>query len=219
MKRAVVLLTVFLLLFTFGCLEKKERNPPLISVSVDGEEGENGWYTGSLTVSINASDNESTVKELKYRVNGDMWKDYRMPVHLTKDGFYFIECYAKDGNGNEAFYNATLKIDATEPTINFTDFEEGYVYWRGKKAPPLRIPRDTMIIGDYTFTVNAQDGLSGCKKVEFYLGGTLVHEDSEPPYEWELERTFGVYNISAVAYDYAGNYNEIMVEEVQIFNL
>ncbi|HDN95726.1 MAG: hypothetical protein DRN29_00490 [Thermoplasmata archaeon] len=218
MKRIAFVLMVALLLLV-GCLEKKEKNPPYIELNIDGEEGDNGWYVSSITITLNAYDNESKIEELKYRINGDMWKDYVMPFRIQNDGFYFIEYYAKDGNGNEIYKNITIKIDKTEPTINFSNFEPGYIYFRGRKMITPRIPRDTMIIGDFTIEAEANDNLAGLQKVEFYLGDGIAFEDNQKPYEWEIESVIGVYNITAVAYDYAGNYAAITIPEVQIINL
>lgn len=219
MKKIIVLLLTITLILSIGCLKEKEKNPPYIEAIVEGEEGNEGWYISNVTIFLNATDNESEVKELKYRINGGMWIKYVMPIKLQKDGIYFIEFYAKDGNGNERQKNMTLKIDKTSPFIEFSNFEPGYIYFRGKKYITPRIPRDTMIIGRYVIRVNALDGLSGLKKVEFYLGDSLAFEDEKEPFEWEIGKTIGVYNITAVAYDYAGNYNEISVEEVQFIVL
>lgn len=210
---------MFLLIFTYGCLNKKESDPPIISMNIDGETGYENWYLGDIYISLDAADNESEIETLQYRLNGGMWVTYTInPIHINKDGIHLVEIYAKDGNDNEITKSLTIKRDATKPTINLTEFEKGFVYWRGKKAPPLRLPRDTMIIGDYTFVALADDIVSGLKKVEFHLGDSIVVECYESPFEWSLQRTVGVYNVTAVSYDVAGNYNRIVVEEVQFFN-
>ncbi|HEC82610.1 MAG TPA: hypothetical protein ENI53_01840, partial [Thermoplasmatales archaeon] len=118
---------IFLILLTAGCLEKKDKNIPYVELIIDGEMGDDGWYISDVSITINAHDNESKIKELKYRINGDIWRDYiNMPFRIKKDGLYFIEYYAKDENGNENYKNITVKIDATKPFINFSNFEKGY---------------------------------------------------------------------------------------------
>ncbi len=215
MKKAVAILTAILLL-SIGCLEKKDKNPPYLKMVVSGSEGNNGWYVGNVTVYLNATDNESKIKELKYRINGGTWFDYVMPVKLQKDGIYLLECYAKDGSSNVRCTNMTIKIDKTAPSISFLNFEPGYIYFRGKKFITPRIPRDTMVIGKYTVEVEASDALSGLEKVEFYIGDSLEGEKESAPFEFDLHG-IGIYNITAVAYDYAGNYNSVSVLEVQLF--
>lgn len=218
MKKEIFAVIAVILMLA-GCLEKKDRTAPTIKFSIDGKKGEENWYVSSVKISMEAYDNESKVKELKYRINGDLWRDYVMPFTLQKNGFYFVEFYAKDSSGNENYANITIKIDSTSPSINFTNFEAGYIYFRGKKTITPRIPHDTIIIGDFTIEVEAKDNLAGVKKVEFYMGKGIAFEDESKPYEWEIKKAMGVYNITAVAYDYAGNYASITIPEVQIFNL
>lgn len=213
MKKFLAILVIFLL---FGCLEKKDISPPAVSLHVYGEEGENGWYRSNLTIIIKAHDNESKIKEIKYRIDGGIWKEYVTPIRIYDEGIYFIEYYAMDSNGNKNYKNETIKIDMTKPEIKFSNFEAGYIYFMHKKFPPPRYPRDTMIIGKYDIEVDASDALSGVKKVEFYLGKSMEKEDDEKPYEWEIRKAIGIYNITAVAYDFAGNYNEVCIEDVQI---
>ncbi|MCD6480741.1 MAG: hypothetical protein J7L31_00500 [Thermoplasmata archaeon] len=217
--KAIVAAGLVLSISLVGCLEKKDKNPPLLNIAVDGEMGEDGWYVGSVSITMNATDNESGIKEIKYRINGDFWKDYVMPIRLNRDGFYFLEFYAKDGKGNEVHKNMSIKIDATSPSINFSNFEPGYIYFRGMKMITPRIPRDTMVIGNFVVEVSASDALSGIKKVEFYLGKGKAYEDDEAPFQWTIERAFGIYNVTAVAFDHAGNYAEVCIEEVQFINL
>ena len=219
MKEKIFVIAISALLLLAGCLEKKDRTAPSIKISIEGEEGEEDWYVSSVTITLEAHDNESSVKELKYRINGDLWRDYVMPFTLRKDGFYFIEYYAKDSRGNENYGNVTIKIDATPPSINFTNFEAGYIYFWGKKTPTPRIPRDTMIIGDITIQAAADDNLAGVKKVEFYMNEGLAFEDNQPPYEWSIKSAIGIYNITAVAFDYAGNFASITIPEVQVINI
>jgi len=76
-----------------------------------------------------------------------------------------------------------------------------------------------MIIGDITIEASADDNLAGVKKVEFYMNEGLAFEDNQPPYEWSIKNAIGIYNITAVAFDYAGNYASITIPEVQIINI
>ncbi|MBC7081513.1 MAG: Ig-like domain-containing protein [Thermoplasmatales archaeon] len=213
-----VFIPAILLLILFGCLG--EKNPPVVEIKIDGKQGEAGWFISDVRLSINAYDNESGIKEIKYRINGEQWREYvGIPYSINQDGYYLVEYIAVDGKNNEARGNLTIKIDRTKPSINFENFEKGYIYFRGKKILTPRIPHDTMIIGGYNIIASSNDSTSGVKKVEFYMGENLALEKYEPPYEWEINRGIGVYNITAIAYDNAGNKNEIMVEEVQLINI
>ncbi|MCD6171717.1 MAG: Ig-like domain-containing protein [Thermoplasmata archaeon] len=214
-KIAILMASIFILASLSGCV-KKDREAPYLKVDFDGISN-NGWYRSNVTVTIHAIDNKSGVKEIKYRMDGDIWRDYIMPVKIKESGEHLFECYAKDKKGNMAYINKTLKIDKIKPKISFQNFEAGHTYLWGRGKTTLRIPKDTMIIGSMDINVNASDSLSGMQKVEFYLGDEMQFSDNSPPYSWHLGKTIGVYNITAIAYDIAGNENAITIPDVQIF--
>ena len=216
--KALVMVSIFLLAFLTGCFEKKDKEAPYIQLSIDGKES-NGWYRTNVTIKIQAKDNQTKVKELKYRIDGGLWKDYVMPIKLKENGEHFFEYYATDKHGNKKYGNLTIKIDKIKPTLAFQNFEAGYTYMWGEKKLTLRFPRDTMIIGKMSIIAIANDSLSGMQKVEFYLGDELSKSVEKPPYEWQLPATIGVYNITAIAYDMAGNENSITIPDVQFFIL
>ncbi|MEM1513589.1 MAG: hypothetical protein QXW78_02900 [Candidatus Thermoplasmatota archaeon] len=216
--KKLVFIPLIILLFLSGCIG--EKNPPIVEIKIDGKAGEGGWYISDIKFSIIAYDNESGIKEVKYRINGEQWRDYvGIPYAISQDGYYLVEYVAIDGKNNEAKGSIMIKIDKTGPEIAFENFEEGYIYFRGKKILTPRIPHDTMIIGDFKIIVDSNDSTSGVKKVEFYRGENLAIEKYEPPYEWEIGRGIGIYNITAIAYDNAGNKKEITIPEVQLINI
>lgn len=214
-KIAILIASIFILASFSGCV-KKDKEAPYLKVNFDGISN-NGWYKTNVTVTIYAVDNKSGIGEIKYRIDGDIWRDYVMPIKIKENGEHLFECYAKDKRGNMAYMNETLKIDKIKPKIGFQNFEAGYTYLWGRGKPTLRIPKDTMIVGRMDINVNASDSLSGMQKVEFYLGDKMKFSDNAPPYSWHLDKTIGVYNITAIAYDVAGNENAISVPDVQIF--
>ncbi len=217
-EKALLMVAIFLLASLTGCFEKKDREAPYIRLSIDGKES-NGWYRSNVTITLRAKDNQTGIKELKYRIDGDTWKDYVMPIRLKENGEHFFEYYATDKHGNKKYGNLTIKIDKIKPSLAFQNFEAGYTYMWGKKKLTLRYPRDTMIIGRMSIMVIANDTLSGMQKVEFYLGSKLIESIDKPPYEWTLPAIIGVYNITAIAYDMAGNENIVSVPDVQIIIL
>lgn len=217
-EKALFMAGIFVLFILAGCMEKEDRSAPYVKLMVEGNE-KNGWYNTNVTIFINATDNESRVKEIKYRIDGDIWKDYVMPVIITKNGEHIFEYYAKDQNGNERKGNLTIKIDKIKPYVAFENFEEGYTYVFGKKKITLRYPRDTVILGKMEIRADARDGISGIEKVEFYAGDDIVFEGEKEPYAWTVSSKIGVYNITVVAYDVAGNVNSITIPDVQIFTL
>jgi len=84
-------------------------------------------------------------------------------------------------------------------------------------APPevsITSPKDGAIVsGTITVKVDASDNV-GVDRVEFYLDGDLLTEDTEPPFEYELDTTTkadGEHTLKAVAYDIEGNHAEDQV--------
>jgi len=215
-KKALLIMAIFILASFSGCVKKKDKEPPYISVGIDGKEN-NGWYRSNVTIKLHAKDNQTKVKELRYRIDGGMWMDYVMPVKLRENGQHLFEYYAIDKHGNKRYGNITIKIDKMKPSVAFQNFEAGYMYFWGKKRITPRYPRDTMIIGKMSIVAIANDSLSGIDKVDFYLGDEVVYSAKKAPYSWEISATIGVYNITAIAYDMAGNENSITIPDVQIF--
>ena len=216
--KALLMVSIFLLAFLTGCFEKKDREAPYIRLYIDGKCS-NEWYNSNVTIKIEAKDNQTKIKEIKYRIDGGLWMDYVMPIKLKENGEHFFEYYALDKHGNKRYGNLTIKIDKIKPSLAFQNFEGGYTYMWGENKVTLRYPKDTMIVGKMSIVAIANDSLSGMQKVEFYLGDKLAESVEKPPYEWRLPATIGVYNITAIAYDMAGNENSITIPDVQIFIL
>ena len=71
-----------------------------------------------------------------------------------------------------------------------------------------RIFRLPLIIGSITIEVNATDEDSGVERVEFYINGKLMENDTTAPYTyyWEMDRLriFHLFIIIVVAFDHGG---------------
>lgn len=61
-------------------------------------------------------------------------------------------------------------------------------------------------------TADVADETSGVAKVEFYLDGDLLGEDTEEPFEWEWSGT-GSHSVYAIVYDLAGNLQQSEIVE------
>ncbi|TDL92284.1 Ig domain-containing protein [Vibrio vulnificus] len=66
----------------------------------------------ALTVTYNASDDKSGVKETLYRTKGGIWQVYTKPFDVTADKTHTLEYYSLDKAGNKE-------------TINLNDFDKG----------------------------------------------------------------------------------------------
>jgi hypothetical protein len=159
---------------------ENDTTPPITTISFDPQEpnGENGWYV-SLTVILNATDDLSGVKEIRYIYNGNHTIPGDYGTFPIEDGDLLFECWAIDNAGNEEFPHhyviIPFDIDYTAPEIDLT----------------FEVTGGNRLSGwDLTFTATATDCISGMNRVEFYLnnstGGFLQKtvDGSGPLYQW-----------------------------------
>ncbi len=92
------------------------------------------------------------------------------------------------------------------PNVSIIEPQKG-LYLRDKKIFP-RIFRPTLIIGKFTIKAEATDEDSGIDKVEFYVNGKYLGNDTTEPYTqiWEKNRIriFHIFIIKVIAYDKSG---------------
>ena len=161
-------------------------------------DGDNGWYVHDVEVTLDATDDMSGVKEIRYRIGGGSWK--AIPGHhgtftIDEDGDdILIEYYAIDNAGNEEDINSfTIDMDQTVPDIEKVS---GEIY-RKDGTWYVRI------------TCNAEDETSGMDRVEFWINDEHIEtiEGSGPIYELTIE-WFEEYKTDIFwfyHYDVAGN--------------
>ena len=137
-----------------------DTTPPVTTCTLDPSEpdGDNGWYVHDVEVTLNATDDLSGVKEIKYRVGSGSWQT------ITGDnGSFVVDCdgndrpiefYAIDNSGNEEIHQiVTIDMDQTEPDIEA-------VLWDSYKENCRWY---------ITFTCDAVDETSGMDRVEMYI--------------------------------------------------
>jgi CSLREA domain-containing protein len=107
--------------------------PPVITPSVSGTSGSNGWYRGNVTVSWSVDDAESAVTSTPC-----------LPTTISADTpGQAVTCSATSAGGTE-LESVTIKRDATAPSL----------------APAVG-PTPVLLKGTATATPNATDALSG----------------------------------------------------------
>ena len=102
---------------------KIDKTAPVSTLS-GVEQG--GWYGGSKTFSITASDTLSGVKSIHFRVDGSALTTYTAAQQVTAEGTHTIEYFARDNAGNqEATKTVNFGIDKTKPNSS-TDAQGEY---------------------------------------------------------------------------------------------
>jgi hypothetical protein len=152
-----------------------DTTPPVTTISFYPPEpdGENGWYISDVTVTLNATDDDSGVNTTYYRVDEGIWYNYSGSFILVGDGEdILIEFYSVDNAGNqEEIKSVVIDIDQTKPTIILE-----YELTGG----------DPVHGWELTFTATACDDTSDMDKVEFYVNNKLKEtvNGSGPTYIW-----------------------------------
>jgi Calx-beta domain-containing protein len=129
-----------------------------------------GWSRQSVTVSLNATDEGSGVKEIAYRI-GTTTKTVAgatASIPVTAEGTTTIAYRAKDNAGNlEAEKTLVVRIDKTAPTVSCT------------AKPGTLLPADNKLV-PITVTVKVTDGRSGP------AGFSLVSVTSNEPADGDI---------------------------------
>ncbi len=177
-----------------------DTTPPVTTHSLNSPEpdGDNGWYVSDVEVTLNATDNESGVDRIEYRIEGGSWVTIQGDngtFEIDENGNdILIEYYAIDNAGNEEEIKSfTLDMDQWVPIVN--DVTGGAFKKNG-----LRYVR---------FLCYAVDKTSGMDRVEFHIDGEHREtiKGSGPEYGFIIQwseflnsKTFFFYH-----YDKAGN--------------
>lgn len=111
-----------------------DTTPPVITPTVSGTLGSNGWYTSTVTVNWSVVDNESAISSQTGCGSTKLSTDTASTT---------LTCSATSAGGSSGV-SVTLKIDQTAPTLN-----------------PVVSPNPVLLNGVATITFGAADALSG----------------------------------------------------------
>ena len=180
-----------------------DTTPPVTTISFNPPEpdGENGWYVSIVTVTLNATDDDSGVNLTRYKIDSGPYSIYIEPFIISTDGFHKIWYYSIDNAGNqEDEKSAEFYVDQTDPEIWLS-----YEVVGGDKFKGYTV----------VWTATANDDTSGMNKVEFYFNGELRETvyGVGPIYQWTC------YNFPIVGLKVRGIINnlEITEEYVEFF--
>jgi hypothetical protein len=156
---------------------------PTTSYEVEGTAGEAGWYVSDVTIALTSEDNAdgSGVDHVSYRIDGESWYTYSVPVGLTAEGEHTFEFYAEDVAGNaEETQSVSIDIDTEAPITAY-------------------------VVTNSTVTLTASDPTSGVAVVMYRIdGGDWI------VYTVEFEVTGGGnHTVEFSATDAAGNVEDV----------
>lgn len=166
---------------------EEDVTPPQTGIDVQGP-GRGGWYNGSVTVTLEATDDWSGVDRTEASLDGGPWQNATDPLELTAEGTHDLRIRSVDVAGNvETIRQRTVRIDATPPTTTLD--------LQGETRD------DGAFVGSVDVTVSASDRSSG-------LASTQVRVDDGP---WRTYRgpfaidESGPHTVAVRSVDVAGN--------------
>jgi len=180
---------------------KVDVDPPLSSHTiVEGNLGDNGWYTSQVTISLEANDVGSGVDAIYYSIDGSQYVQYTQAFTIEGDGQHTLRYYATDIAGNvETTHEVIIGIDSTPPTADL-------VITSGT------VGNNNWYISSVTFEIVGDDSTSGVAVIEYSINNGPWQTYSGPV----ALSASGVYNISYRAKDNAGNIGSTQVDVIRI---
>lgn len=163
---------------------KVDTSGPVITPSILGTSGANGWYRSAVDLSAAATDALSGVQGIVEVSldNGNSWTT--PPIHFI-DGIHPLLLRAYDQAGNLSTSSVTLKIDSTSPTFDIATFGTmGNAFW---------------YVSSITTSITPADTLSGVDHVEYNQNGAGWQTGTS------VSGSDGVNTTLLRVYDLAGN--------------
>ena len=181
----------------FGIESRNDTTPPMTTVTLDPSEPIwNGWYGSTVTVTLNATDNQSGVNATYYRLNEGEWETYTHSIWIVEE-ITIVEFYSIDNAGNEEVpKQVDIKIDESPPMITCS------------LNPSVPNGKNGWYISNITVTVNATDYLSGVKWT------TYDGHNYTGPFSFNITEDFHGAVIKSM--DNVGNIEAIGIPPLQI---
>src|SRR5574340_927979 len=97
-----------------------DNQPPLTTAFLSGPQGLEGWYTGPVQVTLDATD-DGTVAATFVQLDGGAWTGYAAPFSVSVDGNHTLDFYSTDTAGfSESVHAISFGIDSTPPGTSVT---------------------------------------------------------------------------------------------------
>jgi hypothetical protein len=185
---------------------KQDHTAPMSSITMTGTMKDSGWYNTAVKVKITATDNVA-MGEIHYILDGseNVVAGTSAEFTVSGNGQHTLEFWAVDAMGNEEAHHIVppFRIDSgSAPTVAITAPEPGLYLFGNKILSASKV----IIIGAFTIEATASDAESGIYKVQFFLDGDVIAEDTELPFSaYCAVKHMGEGTIKVVAEDFAQN--------------
>lgn len=194
---ASLLVPLMACLLMAGPAAGQDVEAPDVAVSVDGVEGEDGWYTSPVEVTVSATDSGSGVASVEYRIEGVTdWAEYTGPVDIASDGDWVFEARAYDNEGNVGEGDSPARVDQTAPAtssaadgpvVNLTAVDET----SGVYATWYRVDGGDWTLYDGPFEVVGE----GNHSLEYWSVDVAGNQEPAEERQVEVIRTESAFNL------------------------
>lgn len=178
-----------------GTVSDRETSPTTNGGGATGtvvDMSQSTIYVNSRTAfEIQSNDSETRVDYIEYKINDGQYQKYTNPIYLPQEGVHNIAYRAVDRAGNkEAAKVLSVTVDNTPPETAVTPVQKIYVVEDTKLASTSS-----------TFSVTANDAVSGVDKIYYSVDGGAEQEYTGPI---KFEQG-GSHTVKITATDKAGN--------------
>lgn len=164
-----------------------DTTPPSITYEFNpsSPDGENGWYVSNVEISLYASDATSGIEELNFKIDEGGWQDYDGFFSLNMEGEHILYFRAVDKAGNEMVTNATIKYDATPPSVSIIQPAGGFVKqqyeikWNASDSVDENLDGNISIYYSYDNGSTWVEVATGLNNTGSYMWNTYGFQDSD----------------------------------------
>jgi cytochrome c len=170
--------------------EPGDETPPTVSATLDPAQpnGDNGWYTTPVSVTLAAQDDSEGAVTTEYRLDSGEWTAYAGAVVVTGDGEHTLQYRATDAAGNVSEVGSvSVKIDANGPDVTVTGVSDGGTVGHSEQV---------------TVGWTAADAVSGVASTSATLDGAAIASGTELDL---YELALGEHTLVVTSTDNAGN--------------
>jgi len=180
-----------------NCANPPDTTAPVASIT---SPANNASISGTVTVSVNATDDSGVVSKVELYIDGAgtaNQTDSSSPFSFSVTGLtvgthsFVVKAYDAAGNVGTSSTVTITSLDSSPPTVSITSPAAGSTQ-----------------SGTFMASATASDNV-GVTKVEFYLDGTLKTTDTTGPSPFsgsiDVSAITGTHSLTAKAYDAAGN--------------
>lgn len=150
------------------------------------------FVNSRATFELKSSDDMTMVDYIEFKVNNGEFQKYSTPLSISEEGQATISYRAVDKAGNKEPLKALVVIVDNTPAIASISSSE----------PPYTVDGKNFASNKATYTLKAEDKVSGIRKIEYQIDNEPKQEYTGQPIKVEKP---GVHIVKYSAIDGAGN--------------